>query len=164
MRGGWGGGRDGSETGLLTKKKGEKIGNQYRCQPHPGLQRQRGQQQITTPPPPILTYLLTTTNNNNILTAKLGKLFVHLIKRLIYFQASIQRNCDWKMDWKIRRNFVKLQHCVLPALQKPRLQWVIPLGVMAAIIFTLWTLFRSQEPQTSAVGCKSKIAQVVVKQ
>ncbi|KAI0240437.1 hypothetical protein LSAT2_008834 [Lamellibrachia satsuma] len=66
------------------------------------------------------------------------------------------------MDWKIRRNFVKLQHCVLPALQKPRLQWVIPLGVMAAIIFTLWTLFRSQEPQTSAVGCKSKIAQIVL--
>ena len=50
-----GGGRDGSETGLLTKKKGKKIGNQYRCQPHPGLQRQRGEQQSTIPPPPITT-------------------------------------------------------------------------------------------------------------
>ena len=33
------GGRDGSETGLVMKKKGEKIDDWYRCQPHSGLKR-----------------------------------------------------------------------------------------------------------------------------
>ena len=31
-------GGDGSETRLVTKKKGEKIYDRYRCQPNPGLQ------------------------------------------------------------------------------------------------------------------------------
>ena len=64
------------------------------------------------------------------------------------------------MDWSIRRNFVKLRLYILPVLRKPRWQWMVPLGVGAAIIFTLWALYGSQEPLTSAVGCKSKIAQV----
>ena len=32
-------GGDGSETGAVTKKKKGRYDDQYRCQPHPGLQR-----------------------------------------------------------------------------------------------------------------------------
>ena len=31
-------GGDSSETGSVTKKKGKKIDDRYRCQPHPKLQ------------------------------------------------------------------------------------------------------------------------------
>ena len=40
---------DGSETGTVTEGKGKQIEDQYRCQPRPGLQGQRGEQQHQEP-------------------------------------------------------------------------------------------------------------------
>ena len=42
----WTGGGDDSDSGLVTKKKGTYIDDWNWCQPHPGLQGTRGEQQV----------------------------------------------------------------------------------------------------------------------
>ena len=44
-------GGNGSETGSVTKEGKQTKNDQYRCQPHPRIQGERGEQQQLTQPP-----------------------------------------------------------------------------------------------------------------